>query len=52
MEMNLSLYYPDIGRFRVNIFRQKNCVGLVFRMIKMDIETLDDLNLPKILNDV
>ena len=52
MEMNLALYYPDIGRFRVNIFRQKNSVGLVFRMIKMEIETLADLNLPSILNDV
>ena len=51
-EMNLALYYPDIGRFRVNIFRQKNCVGLVFRMIKMDIETIDDLNLPAILKDI
>ena len=52
LEMNLALYYPDIGRFRVNIFRQKNCVGLVFRMIKMEIETLSDLNLPGVLNDV
>ena len=22
MEMNLALYYPDLGRFRVNVFRQ------------------------------
>ncbi len=51
-EMNLALYYPDIGRFRVNIYRQKNCVGLVFRMIKMEIETIDDLGLPAILKDV
>ena len=51
-EMNLALYYPDVGRFRVNIYRQKNCVGLVFRMIKMEIETLDDLGLPEILKDI
>ena len=51
-EMNLALYYPDIGRFRVNIFRQKSYVGLVFRMIKMEIETIDDLNLPTILKDI
>jgi twitching motility protein PilU len=36
----------------VNIYRQKNCVGLVFRMIKMEIETIDDLNLPAILKDI
>ena len=51
-EMNLALYYPDVGRFRVNIYRQKNYVGLVFRMIKMEIETLDDLGLPVILKDI
>jgi twitching motility protein PilU len=51
-EMNLALYYPDVGRFRVNIYRQKNYVGLVFRMIKMEIETLDDLGMPEILKDI
>jgi hypothetical protein len=29
MEMNLALYYKELGRFRVNIFRQKGNVGLV-----------------------
>jgi twitching motility protein PilU len=52
MEMNLSLYYPEIGRFRVNMFRQKGFVGIVFRQIKLDIESLDDLNLPSILKDI
>jgi twitching motility protein PilU len=52
MEMNLSLYYPEIGRFRVNMFRQKGFVGIVFRQIKIDIESLDDLNLPSILKDI
>jgi twitching motility protein PilU len=51
-EMNLALYYPDVGRFRVNIYKQKNYVGIVFRMIKMEIETLDDLKLPSILKDI
>ena len=27
MEMNLALYYKELGRFRVNIFRQKGNVG-------------------------
>ena len=52
MEMNLSLYYPGIGRFRVNIFRQKGFVGLVFRQIKLNIDSLDDLDLPPILKDI
>jgi len=51
LEMNLALYYPDLGRFRVNIFRQRGCVGIVIRQIKINIKTLDDLGLPQILKD-
>lgn len=51
-EMNLALYYQDLGRFRVNIFRQRNCVGMVIRQIKMDIKTVDDLQLPSTLKDI
>ena len=52
LEMNLALYYPELGRFRVNIFRQKNCTAIVIRQIKMDISTLDELGLPSILKDI
>ncbi len=49
LEMNLGLYYPEIGRFRVNVFNQKGFVAIVFRQIKLEIETLDDLKLPQTL---
>jgi twitching motility protein PilU len=52
MEMNLALHYPELGRFRVNIFRQRNCPGLVIRQIKVEIITLDQLGLPPILKDI
>ena len=51
-ECNLALFYPKLGRFRVNIFRQMNCVGAVIRQIKVEILTTDQLKLPSILNDV
>jgi twitching motility protein PilU len=51
-EMNLALYFPELGRFRVNIFRQKGNVGLVFRQIKVHIKTIDDLGLPASLKDI
>lgn len=41
MEMNLALYYKELGRFRVNIFRQRGNVGLVFRHIKAEIQTVE-----------
>jgi twitching motility protein PilU len=52
MELNLALYFPDIGRFRVNIYRQRGCVGVVIREIRMDIPSIDDWNLPPILKDI
>ena len=52
LEMNLALYYPELGRFRVNILKQKGCTALVIRQIKMEISTVDELGLPSILKDV
>ncbi len=52
MEMNLALYYKELGRFRVNIFRQKGNVGLVFRHIKAEIQTVEQLQLPPIIRDI
>jgi len=52
MEMNLALYYKELGRFRVNIFRQKGNVGLVFRHIKAEIQTVEQLQLPPIIKDI
>jgi twitching motility protein PilU len=51
-EMNLALYYPDMGRFRVNIFRQRGNVGFVIRQIKTEIVPIDKLGLPPILKDI
>ena len=52
LEMNLALSLPGVGRFRVNIFKQRNEVSLVARNIKLDIPLFDDLKLPPILLDV
>jgi len=51
-EVNLALYYQALGRFRVNVFRQKSCVGIVIRQIRSNILTIDDLELPQVLKDV
>ncbi|MGR3219141.1 MAG: PilT/PilU family type 4a pilus ATPase [Candidatus Anammoxibacter sp.] len=52
LEMNLALYYPDLGRFRVNIFYQRKDIGFVIRQIKMKILTIKELGLPDILKDI
>lgn len=45
-EVDTAFSIPGIGRFRTNIFRQQNVVGLVFRHVKSKIPTLEDLALP------
>jgi twitching motility protein PilU len=51
-EINLGLYFPALGRFRVNAFVQRSCVGLVIRQIKSTILTIDDLELPAVLKEI
>jgi len=51
-EMNLAISEPGVGRFRVNIFKQRNEVSMVIRNIKAEIPNLDDLGLPPVLKDV
>jgi twitching motility protein PilU len=49
LEMNLALSLPGVGRFRLNIFKQRNDVSIVARNIKLDIPRFEDLNLPAVL---
>ncbi|MDQ6981616.1 MAG: PilT/PilU family type 4a pilus ATPase [Mariprofundus sp.] len=51
-EMNLALSFHDIGRFRVNIFRQRSHIGMVIRKVKLEIPTIDELGLPDIFRDI
>jgi len=51
-EMNLALDEPDIGRFRINIFKQRTHLAMVIRNIKVDIPNADSLGLPAKLKEV
>lgn len=52
LEMTLALAYDGLGRFRVNVFRQRGNVGVVIRQIKAEILTIDQLTLPSILKSI
>lgn len=52
LEMNLAYTIPGIGRFRVNIFKQRNEVSLVARNIVTEIPSADSLGLPETLKEV
>ena len=52
LEMNLATSISGYGRFRINIFMQRNEVGIVARNIVADIPRWQDLRLPSILTEV
>ena len=45
-ELDLAYSYPDLGRFRINIFIQRGEIGMVLREVKKKILTFEELNLP------
>src|SRR5574341_2271138 len=51
-ELDLSYGVPGLGRFRVNIYRQRGAVGIAIRVIPMMIPSVEALNLPTILKDL
>jgi twitching motility protein PilU len=51
-EMNLAVTRPTIGRFRVNIFRQRNDVAIVIRNVKTELPKIEKLGLPPLLKEL
>ena len=51
-ELNFAIGSQWGARFRVSAFYQRNDVGMVLRRIETVIPTVDELNLPPILNDL
>lgn len=51
MELNMGIDLPDIGRFRVNIMRQRHEPAIVIRLVNSYIPSLEELRLPKILEE-
>ena len=45
-EIDLAFTEKGVGRFRVNVFRQRGMISLVLRRIKTKILTFEQLNLP------
>ena len=48
----MSLVIPEIGNFRLNVYRQRGSIALVARYVSFNIPNLKDLNLPVFLNDL
>jgi twitching motility protein PilT len=48
-EMDLSLEISGKARFRVNVFRAFNGINVAFRIIPIQVQTLEELEMPKVL---
>ncbi len=52
MDMNFAVPLSGVGRFRVNIFRQRGEVSMVIRFIRTHIPDFQEMNLPEVLGNV
>ena len=50
-DCGLAVTYPQIGRFRANVFRQRNSIAIALRNLPESIPSLNDLNLPEWLKE-
>ena len=51
-EVDIGYGVPGLGRFRVNIFQQRNSIGIVARVISDTIRGFSELGLPPILTNI
>lgn len=51
-EVDTSYSISGIGRFRVNVFKQRNSDAIAIRVIALKIPTLDELKHPKVIKDI
>ena len=52
MECNFAIPLKDVGRFRVNVFRQRGQISIVIRFIQTQIPHFEEMKLPKVLGDI
>ena len=52
LECNLAISVKQLGRFRVNVFKQRGDTAMVIRYIKGQIPDIATLQLPELLKNV
>jgi len=51
-EADFAIGVPGVGRFRVNVYWQRGTLAFAFRVIPYEVKTIEELRLPKILEDI
>jgi len=52
MELDTAFSIEGVGRFRINVYRQRGEEAIVIRQIKAQVPDIDSLNLPRIIKDI
>jgi twitching motility protein PilT len=48
-ELDLGFSIQRLGRFRANLFQQRGAIGVAFRIVPLEIRTIEELNLPPVV---
>jgi len=51
-ELDMSFSYHGLGRFRVNIYKQRGSYGIAIRSVALEIPSLEELSLPPIIAEL
>lgn len=51
-EIDTSYSIPKIGRFRVNIYKQRDSAAIAIRVVGLKIPTLEKLNMPNVIKSL
>lgn len=51
-ELDFSMSVSGLGRFRINIYKQRGTYGMAIRSVPLKVPSLDDLGLPSIIGEL
>ncbi len=46
-DFDTAITFPEIGRFRVNLYKQRNSISITLRYIKDILPSIEELNIPE-----
>ena len=51
-EMDLALSISKMGRFRINLYKQRGTVGIAIRQVNTAVQSFEELNLPEVVKNI
>jgi twitching motility protein PilT len=51
-ELDLALSVRELGRYRVNLYRQRGTVGIALRAVNTEVPAFEELNLPEVVREL